>query len=86
MTRPYAGCVPSMRSVGSCLVGNTYLYGGQAKLPITLMAPMLYGRGNDTELGIDLDLVVGTGPGGRVTEDGATAAPPIRRSRAWGTQ
>ena len=30
----------------SIIAKSTYLYGGQAKLPITLMAPMLYGRGN----------------------------------------
>ena len=30
----------------SIIAKSTYLYGGQAKMPITLMAPMLYGRGN----------------------------------------
>lgn len=30
----------------SIIAKSTYLYGGQAKLPITLMAPMLYNRGN----------------------------------------
>jgi pyruvate dehydrogenase E1 component beta subunit len=30
----------------SIIAKSTYLYGGQAKLPITLLAPMLYGGGN----------------------------------------
>ena len=30
----------------SIIAKSTYLYGGQAKMPITLMAPMLYDRGN----------------------------------------
>jgi pyruvate dehydrogenase E1 component beta subunit len=30
----------------SIIAKSTYLYGGQAKLPITLIAPMLYGGGN----------------------------------------
>jgi pyruvate dehydrogenase E1 component beta subunit len=30
----------------SIIAKSTYLYGGQATLPITLIAPMLYGRGN----------------------------------------
>ena len=32
--------------ITSIIAKSTYLYGGQAKLPITLMAPMLYDRGN----------------------------------------
>lgn len=30
----------------SIIAKSTYLYGGQARMPITLIAPMFYGRGN----------------------------------------
>ncbi len=32
--------------ITSIIAKSTYLYGGQTKMPITLMAPMLYSRGN----------------------------------------
>jgi pyruvate dehydrogenase E1 component beta subunit len=36
----------AMDQIVSIIAKSTYLYGGQAKLPITLRAPMIYGAGN----------------------------------------
>ena len=37
---------PAFDQIVSIIAKSTYLYGGQAKMPIVLRAPMLYGAGN----------------------------------------